>query len=260
VRQLGNVLIILGIGMIGFAGLWQLGVVPGSPGVLPEPVALARPAVPNLPEPVTISRPAVPTPPIAAPAPDRPIAVATPVATAKLSPLVPAPVHVPPLPLAPDATDRAADAKLPPPGYAVRLAIAAIKLDTEVKQGGIVQDSNGNPAYQTLPFVAVHYGDVTALVGAHGNAVIAGHVVTLREGNVFRLLYQLDLGDQIQVWDQAKREHDFQVTEVRLVAPTDLSPMAQTFEPTLTLITCGGEFDPVKREFSARLIVTAKPS
>ena len=42
----------------------------------------------------------------------------------------------------------------------VRLAIPAIKLDAEVKQGGIVQDAGGNPVWQTLPFVAVHYGDL----------------------------------------------------------------------------------------------------
>jgi LPXTG-site transpeptidase (sortase) family protein len=165
-----------------------------------------------------------------------------------------------PVPLvAPDAADRAADAHLPPPGYAVRLTIPAIKLDTPVKQGGIVQDKDGTPIWQTLPFVAVHYGDLTALVGARGNAVIAGHVVTLSEGNVFRFLYQLDLDDQIQVWDDHDREHDFRVTDVKLVPPEDTSVMAQTPDPTLTLITCGGTFDPQRREFSARLIVTAKP-
>jgi sortase (surface protein transpeptidase) len=35
--------------------------------------------------------------------------------------------------------------------------------------------------------------------------------------------------------------------------------MAPTPEETLTLITCGGTFDPLTREFSDRLIVTAKP-
>jgi LPXTG-site transpeptidase (sortase) family protein len=161
--------------------------------------------------------------------------------------------------IAPDAADRAAVAAYPAPGYAVRLAIPAIKLDTPVKQAGIVPDGNGNPVWQTLPFVAVHYGDLTALVGADGNAVIAGHVVTLSEGNVFRFLYQLDIDDQIQVWDDHDREHDFRVTDVKLVPPEDTSVMAQTPDPTLTLITCGGTFDSQRREFSARLIVTAKP-
>ena len=143
-------------------------------------------------------------------------------------------------------------------GAAKRLAIPAIKLDTPVKQAGIVEDANGNPIWQTLPFVAVHYGDLTALVGAHGNAVIAGHVVTLNEGNVFRFLYQVDIGDEIEVWDQRDKLHTFSVTDVKLVLPTDVSVMDPTPDPTLTLITCGGTFDPVTRQFSHRLIVTAK--
>jgi LPXTG-site transpeptidase (sortase) family protein len=157
-----------------------------------------------------------------------------------------------------DASDRY-DAAYPESAYAVRLAIPAIKLDTEVKQGGIVVDPAGQPAWQTLPFVAVHYGDFTSLIGARGNAVIAGHVVTLNEGNVFRFLYKITLDDQIRVWDDHEHEHDFRVVDVKLVPPSDTSVMAQTPDQTLTLITCGGSFDPVKREFSDRLVVTAKP-
>ena len=66
------------------------------------------------------------------------------------------------------------------------------------------------------------------------------------------------MNDRIQVWDEADREHDFFVVDVKLVAPTDMSPMAPTTDRTLTLITCGGTFDALKREFSQRLIVTAK--
>ena len=107
--------------------------------------------------------------------------------------------------------------------------------------------------------MAVHYGDLTARIGAPGNAVIAGHVVTLSEGNVFRFLYQLDIDDQIQVWDEHQREFDYHVVDVKLVPPSDTSVMALTPDERLTLIACGGTFDPVKREFSDRLIVTAKP-
>jgi LPXTG-site transpeptidase (sortase) family protein len=148
---------------------------------------------------------------------------------------------------------------VPEPGYAVRLAIPSIKLDTPVQQGGIVEDGQGNPIWETLPFVAVHYGDHTARVGASGNAVIAGHVVTLNEGNVFRFLYQLDYDDRVEVWDEHDVKREFRVVDVKLVPPSDVSVMAATPDVTLTLITCGGSFDPIKREFSERLIVTAKP-
>jgi sortase (surface protein transpeptidase) len=49
------------------------------------------------------------------------------------------------------------------------------------------------------------------------------------------------------------------VVGVQLVPPSDTAVMAPTPDQTLTLITCGGTFDPVRREFSDRLIVIAKP-
>ena len=97
------------------------------------------------------------------------------------------------------------------------------------------------------------------MIRAPGNAVIAGHVVTLNEGNVFRSLYRVQIEDRIQVWDDAGRDHVYHTVDVGLVSPSDTSIMRQTSDETLTLITCGGTFDPIQRDFSARLIVTAKP-
>jgi len=271
-QRAANGLIVVGVVLAVYGVLWQFGLAPGSRVELPAPMALQRsaaqrtaialesaeaaPTVAPTPAPAaTVAPVATPRPQPTAVGPAAPAAAAAPIAT--LSPSAPAPVA--PLPPAPDAADRHLAAQRPPPGYAVRLAIPAIKLETEVQQGGVVPDADGNPTWETLPFVAVHYGDLTARIGAQGNAVIAGHVVTLREGNVFRFLYQLDLEDQVKVWDQRDHEHDYRVVDVKLVPPSDTSVMAPTPDETLTLITCGGTFDPVKREFSDRLIVTAKP-
>jgi LPXTG-site transpeptidase (sortase) family protein len=176
-----------------------------------------------------------------------------------VTPVVPPVLMAPPVALiAADAQDR--EQRIAVEGaYAVRLVIPSINLDTPVKQGGIVQDGRGNPTWETLPFVAVHYGGLTALLGEPGNAVISGHVVTINEGNVFRLLYRVDIDDQVKVWDQLDREHDYHVVGAKLVPPSDISVMQPTPDETLTLITCGGKFDRVRREFSDRLIVTAKP-
>jgi LPXTG-site transpeptidase (sortase) family protein len=166
----------------------------------------------------------------------------------------------PPAPLAAaDRSDRIEAASRPHPGYAVRLAIPAIDLDTEVRQAGVKKNRRGELEWETLPFVAAHYGDFTSLIGAPGNAVISGHVVTLNEGNVFRLLYKVNLDDEILVWDDREQLHRFQVVQVKLVPPSDVSVLEPTPDPTLTLVTCGGTFDPVRREFSDRLIVVAKP-
>jgi LPXTG-site transpeptidase (sortase) family protein len=111
-----------------------------------------------------------------------------------------------------------------------------------------------------VPDIAVHYAALTALVGAPGNAVIAGHVSTRAEGNVFINLYKVELGDEVRVWDQHGAEHVFAVASVKLVPLSDTSVMDETPDPTLTLMTCGGRFDPVRREFSDRLIVMARPA
>ena len=259
-RWLSNALIGVGALVLVYAGAWQFGLAPGSRVTLPEPVVLARP-----PTPLPVGEVAVAEPREAtagegsAQADAQPSPQPSPSGRGSTAEPTPTPIPSLPVPLiAPDAADRAADAAYPAPGYAVRLAIPAIKLDTPVKQAGIVEDAQGNPVWQTLPFIAVHYGDLTALVGDRGNAVIAGHVVTLSEGNVFRFLYQVDIGDQIQVWDQRDKLHTFSVTDVKLVPPTVVSVMDPTPDPTLTLITCGGTFDPIKREFSHRLVLTAK--
>jgi LPXTG-site transpeptidase (sortase) family protein len=264
VTRLGTALIVFGLLTLGYGGLWQLGLAPGSRVSLPPPVALEKPraptATPNLvalPTPVSLATPPPTSVPIVAPARLAPADQADRDDAARAAAL--APTLVPTRPAPADVAERGEAALAAPAGYAVRLEIPSIKLQTQVVQGGIVEDAHGNPAWQTLPFVAVHYGDLTALVGQRSNAVIAGHVVTLSEGNVFRFLYQLDFDDEIKVWDDHDQERDYSVVDVKLVPPTDTSVMDPTPDETLTLITCGGTFDPVRREFSERLVVVAKP-
>ncbi|HEY0580709.1 MAG TPA: hypothetical protein VGE94_00905, partial [Chloroflexota bacterium] len=111
--RLGTVLLVCGVLLLAFGMAWQQGLVPGSRVTLPPPVARAAPT----------------PPPVVAAAP----LAATPVAV---------PATVLPLPrVAPaDAADRAATPG--PRGYAVRLAIPAIKLDTAVEQAGIGRDAS----------------------------------------------------------------------------------------------------------------------
>jgi LPXTG-site transpeptidase (sortase) family protein len=261
--RLGTALLVMGMLALGYGGLWQLGLAPGSRVMLPAPVALS-PAQPPRPTLSAVQQPRPTLSPAQLPTTESPIdqlpAPAVP-RRSRPDPFIPPVQRTLALPrlVAADLVDRQ-QAAVPESAYAVRLAIPAINLDTVVKQGGIVVDAAGHPTWQTLPFVAVHYGDFTSLIGRPGNAVIAGHVVTLNEGNVFRFLYKLDVDDQIQVWDDRELEHDFRVVDVKLVPPSDTSVMAPTPDQTLTLITCGGSFDPVKREFSDRLVVTAKPT
>jgi LPXTG-site transpeptidase (sortase) family protein len=87
----------------------------------------------------------------------------------------------------------------------------------------------------------VHYG-TSALPGQPGNSVIVGHSSNdwWEPGNykfVFVLLDKLAAGDTITV-NHNSRKYTYTVTEVSVVEPTNVSVLAPTPEPTLTLITC----------------------
>jgi sortase A len=164
-------------------------------------------------------------------------------------------IYLSPMPPA-DAEDRPFWGDRPHPGQAKHLEIPSIDVDTEVIEGGIIMNQQGEPEWETVPFVALHYRE-TAPVGGRGNAVISGHVVTITMGNVFRDLYKLNFGDTVKV-DTDEGRFTYVVEDLKLVNPSNVEVMAPTTSPTLTLITCGGEFDSRTRSFSDRLIVTSR--
>jgi len=141
------------------------------------------------------------------------------------------------------------------PGVPIRMAIPSLGVDSQVKEAGTYWEQ-GQLVWETLPFVVAHYR-ATAKAGEVGNAVFSGHVTSHNAGNVFQDLYQIELGDRVRVFTDAA-EFVYEVSEVRLVLPTETSVMEPTSDERITLITCAGEWNPSKREYSHRLIVTAK--
>jgi LPXTG-site transpeptidase (sortase) family protein len=233
-----DTLLLCGLLLLGYAGAWQLGLVPGSRISLPAPA-------------VTESTPPEP--------PSAPIAsLPAQVVVAPILPLlVPEAWQRPPLPA--DRPDQQLAAPvLFEPAYAVRLAIPSIGLRAGVVQAATRRTIHGLE-WETVPFAAAHYGDLTARIGAPGNAVIAAHATTLESGNVFWNLYKVRSGTEVEVRTEDDRVRRYVVTSIKLVLPTDLAAMAPTSEEQLTLITCGGEFDPVTTEFTHRLVVVARP-
>jgi LPXTG-site transpeptidase (sortase) family protein len=219
----------------------------GSTGQVANPRAQATPSVQarNPFAPAIRAAPTfVPAGPLAA---ARPTAAATPVAVAppvglKLDPA--------------DADDRRAAAVAPRPGAPVRLRIASVEIETEVREGGVIKDKDGQWEWETLPFIATSY-PFLGPVGTIGNPVISGHVVTLREGNVFRDLYKVKLGDEIEVFTE-RAQFSYVVDEIKLVSPTAVEVLLPAGDARLTVLTCGGEFDPKSRTFSERLILVGK--
>lgn len=103
----------------------------------------------------------------------------------------------------------------------------------------------------------VHYPG-TSLPGQTGNVVITGHSSYFpwdpgRFKDVFALLHDVVVGDKIVVYYKQDK-YLYEVDEIKIVLPEDISVLKQTPQNKLTLITC----TPVGTNLK-RLIVTAVP-
>lgn len=116
---------------------------------------------------------------------------------------------------------------LPTPGpqAPVRVVIPAIKVDSIVVQGDDWEALKKG--------VGHHIG--SANPGQRGNLVLSGHDDIF--GEVFRYLEKLNPGDEVHVYTQASK-FTYVVRGKRIVEPTEVSVIAPTTEPTLTMITC----------------------
>jgi len=70
------------------------------------------------------------------------------------------------------------------------------------------------------------------LPGENGNVAVAGH-----RDSFFRALKDIKVGDIMELQSATDRQR-FQVSEIIITDPLDLSVLDATIEPTLTLITC----------------------
>ena len=87
----------------------------------------------------------------------------------------------------------------------------------------------------------VHYFQ-TAMPGKVGNVFITGHSSNYwwDKGSynyVFANLDKLVIGDQAKIYYNGNK-YLYQVTNIKVVEPTDMSVLDQTIKPTLTLMTC----------------------
>ena len=111
------------------------------------------------------------------------------------------------------------------PTQAQRIVIPAINVDAPVVQGdGWEQLKKG---------VAQRVG--TPDPGQAGNVVFSAHNDIF--GEIFRRLDELSPGDEIFLYT-ASQVFTYVVTNTRIVAPTEVSVMAPTLHPSLTLISC----------------------
>jgi hypothetical protein len=151
-----------------------------------------------------------------------------------------------------DASHRA------PPPVAIRIAAAGVN--------GLVETSeivDGELAAPSGPWVVAWYVQ-TARPGETGNVVMGGHVDYWDIGPaVFAGLGRLEKGAEIDVTDAAGERYVYIVEWARDYPVAGLTPdqlreiVGPTESPSLTLITCGGEFDYGRGEYLKRLVIRA---
>jgi LPXTG-site transpeptidase (sortase) family protein len=97
--------------------------------------------------------------------------------------------------------------------------------------------------------------------GASGQAVIDGHLDSVKGSAIFGDLHRLHQGDRIYVSDANGEELTFGVNALQ-VLPLDGFPTLRVFGPAkgrfLNLITCAGHFDLTRRTYDHRLVVFAE--
>lgn len=102
----------------------------------------------------------------------------------------------------------------------------------------------------------------TAVPGRSGNVVMAAHADWRGEFGVFHRLPELQPGGEIELIGPGGEHFTYAVRSIELVDPdlADVSAIIGTRDgdATLTLITCGGEFNRAAGDYERRVIVRAE--
>lgn len=142
----------------------------------------------------------------------------------------------------------------------VRLRIPALRIDTSLQRLGRTAD-------QTIEVptdfgVAGWFADGPR-PGGSGPAVILGHVDSATGPGVFLRLHELTPGADVLIDRADNSSVDFRVTSVQWVPktsfPTELV-YGPTLQPSLRLVTCGGQFDHTRRSYRDNVIAYADPA
>src|SRR5918994_1927149 len=100
----------------------------------------------------------------------------------------------------------------------------------------IVVGPIGAPPWE-IPKHKAGHADGTAGAGALGNAVLLGHVDSLRSGDVFRQLESVSVGDRVTV-RSGEGLYTYEAVEARAVERANTSRVQTPRAASLTLFTC----------------------
>lgn len=140
----------------------------------------------------------------------------------------------------------------------IAIRVARVQIDTTIERQPIKDGVMANPSG---PYVVAWYGSLGWL-GEPGNVVLAGHVDYAGVGPaVFARLGELVPDDLIELTGSDVHAYRFYVEWSKLY-DADNPPMkeivGETSAESLTLVTCGGDFNYSSQHYLQRLVVRAK--
>ncbi|MFP3915343.1 MAG: class F sortase [Actinomycetota bacterium] len=146
-------------------------------------------------------------------------------------------------------------------GAPQRLRIPAIGVDAPVGPYGV--DAGTGQMAVPADTTEVGWYRFGPSPGQPGSAVLAAHVDLAGQGpGVFFRLAELEPGDRIEIVTDEGEARVFSV-EARATYRKDELPSETVFsregDPVLTLVTCGGAFDPAASRYDSNVVVYARP-
>jgi sortase (surface protein transpeptidase) len=143
----------------------------------------------------------------------------------------------------------------------IALQVDSVGVDAPIELGAVADGAMLDPSG---PWVVSWY-EPLGKVGEGGNVVMAGHVDYWNVGPaVFWDIRNLPAGDVIRVVGEDGKNYEYAVQWIERYDAAGLTPeviqndiVGDTGEETLTLITCGGTFDPATGEYNERWVVRA---
>jgi hypothetical protein len=144
------------------------------------------------------------------------------------------------------------------PPRPVRLTIPVLDVTSRLIRLGLQPD--GSVEVPQDPLLAGWYRPGPP-PGAHGTAVILGHVDSVDGPAVFYRLGQLEPGDRVQVRLDDDSTVTYAVHTVRTYPNADF-PAERVYgghgRRELNLVTCGGTYDPSRGGYQANVVVNAR--
>jgi sortase (surface protein transpeptidase) len=141
-----------------------------------------------------------------------------------------------------------------------RLRIPALGVDAPVRAFGVAPSGEMDVPADASTVAWYEHGPGP---GQPGSAVLAAHVDHDGQRGVFFDLADLTAGAELVVELASGRTRTFVVRERASIAKVAL-PIDELFrregDAVLTLITCGGEFDPGARSYRSNVVVRAAPA